>query len=112
MTTRVLTAGATFTVFCAVVFGRGTERPPSGTATVSDSAAVLWLASRATRIRSIDPANTDFSDLRPLAEAIGDSRVLGCGNLAAVWPSLLDGLVFIRTMTPSTERPTPGQRDP
>jgi hypothetical protein len=51
MTARVVTAGATFTVFCAVVFGPGTERSSSSTATASDSAAVEWLASHATRIR-------------------------------------------------------------
>ena len=33
---------------------------------------VAWLRDHAARIRSIDPADDDFDDLRPLAEAIGD----------------------------------------
>lgn len=39
-----------------------------------------WLAANARPIRSVDPADEDFSDLEPLAAAIGEARVVQLGE--------------------------------
>lgn len=41
---------------------------------------VAWLSQHALRVRSIDPADEDFSDLQPLHEVIGDARVVMLGE--------------------------------
>lgn len=41
---------------------------------------VRWLAAHAVAVRSIDPADEDFSDLMPLARAIGRARVVQLGE--------------------------------
>jgi erythromycin esterase len=39
-----------------------------------------WLREHAAVVSSIDPANEDFSDLEPLAAAIGDARIVQLGE--------------------------------
>jgi erythromycin esterase len=39
-------------------------------------ARVAWLKSHTSALRSIDPANEDFSDLEPIRYAIGDRRIV------------------------------------
>ena len=39
-----------------------------------------WLQAHARPVRSIDPADEDFSDLAPLGDAIGDARVVQLGE--------------------------------
>ncbi len=51
---------------------------------------VEWLASQAIPVASVDPANRDFSDLQPLRDVIGDSRVVMLGE-----QSHGDGTVFL-----------------
>ncbi len=41
---------------------------------------VQWLKDHAVQVRSIDPADDDFSDLRPLIDLIGDARIVGLGE--------------------------------
>src|SRR5262245_49936174 len=41
---------------------------------------VDWLKSHAAILRSIDPADTDFSDLEPFRRAIGDARIVMLGE--------------------------------
>jgi erythromycin esterase len=45
-----------------------------------DDSLQKWLASHAVAIRSIDPNDEDFSDLEPLAAAIGSARVVQLGE--------------------------------
>jgi erythromycin esterase len=42
---------------------------------------VRWLADNAVAVRSIAPADEDFSDLMPLVKWIGDSRVVALGEV-------------------------------
>src|SRR5205823_1726823 len=49
-------------------------------ARADDNERVAWLKSHATIIRSIDPADSDFSDLEPIRRAIGDARVVMLGE--------------------------------
>lgn len=51
-----------------------------GSAPPVPSDPVEWLASQAIPVASIDPANRDFSDLQPLRDVIGDSRVVMLGE--------------------------------
>ena len=41
---------------------------------------VAFLREQATTVRSIDPADDDFSDLEPLRGWIGDARIVGLGE--------------------------------
>ena len=41
---------------------------------------VRWLADNAIQVRSIDPADTDFSDLQGLKQLIGDAKIVGLGE--------------------------------
>lgn len=41
---------------------------------------IRWLRSHASPIRSIDPADEDFSDLAPIGRAIGDARIVFLGE--------------------------------
>lgn len=60
----------------------GTARPPFRDVAprAEDAPKVKWLAKYALPIRSIDPADDDFSDLTPLQEIIGDARVVQLGE--------------------------------
>src|SRR5206468_3505432 len=46
----------------------------------SREARVAWLQQHAIPLRSIDPADEDFSDLEPLRAAIGDARIVQLGE--------------------------------
>src|SRR5207248_6952503 len=54
----------------------GTPREPAGP---SDSRSD-WLKKRALSVRSIDPADDDFTDLMPLRDFIGNARVVQLGE--------------------------------
>lgn len=41
---------------------------------------VAWLRDHVVKIRSIDPADEDFADLKPVGEAVGDARVVLLGE--------------------------------
>jgi RNA polymerase sigma-70 factor (ECF subfamily) len=58
------------------------DRPPDPRA--------AWLRENGLALRSIDPSDADFSDLRPLARAIGDARIVLLGE-----PSHGDGAAFL-----------------
>ncbi len=45
-----------------------------------DPGQVRWIAEHSVAVRSIDPADDDFSDLMPLAAAIGRARVVQLGE--------------------------------
>ncbi len=45
-----------------------------------DPERVRWVAEHAAVVRSIDPADEDFSDLMPLVQAIGKARVVQLGE--------------------------------
>jgi erythromycin esterase len=60
----------------------GTVRPPFRDVAprAEDAPKVEWLLKHALPIRSIDPADDDFSDLTPLKRIIGDARVVQLGE--------------------------------
>lgn len=70
--------------FVAIYGCGGGDAPPVPTDPVE------WLASQAIPVASVDPGNRDFSDLQPLREVIGDSRVVLLGE-----QSHGDGTVFL-----------------
>jgi erythromycin esterase len=45
-----------------------------------DDPRSAWLQANASPLRSIDPDDADFSDLEPLAKAIGDARIVMLGE--------------------------------
>ena len=45
-----------------------------------ESTRVAWLKSHTAPLRSIDPADEDFSDLEPIRRAIGDARIVQIGE--------------------------------
>jgi erythromycin esterase len=45
-----------------------------------DKERVAWLKANAAELRSIDPADSDFSDLEPIRRAIGESRIVMLGE--------------------------------
>ena len=45
-----------------------------------EQARLDWIVDHAVELRSIDPADSDFSDLEPIAAAIGDARVVQLGE--------------------------------
>ena len=45
-----------------------------------DFAKVEWLRKNAIPIRTIDPADDDFTDLMPLKQRIGDARIVQLGE--------------------------------
>jgi erythromycin esterase len=73
----------------ALVPARATYGQATPAATVpDDSARVEWLRQHAATIRTVDPADEDFTDLAAFGRAIGDARVVflgepshGTGNL-------------------------------
>jgi erythromycin esterase len=50
------------------------------TAVPGNDARVEWLRQHAIALRSIDPADDDFSDLEPLRKAIGEARIVQLGE--------------------------------
>ncbi|MDJ0521763.1 MAG: erythromycin esterase family protein [Planctomycetota bacterium] len=46
----------------------------------ADEAQVAWLREHALKVRSIDPADEDFSDLAPLKKILGDARIVQLGE--------------------------------
>ncbi|HEX5760145.1 MAG TPA: erythromycin esterase family protein [Thermoanaerobaculia bacterium] len=52
----------------------------NGPAPDAHAGRAAWLAAHAAAVRSIDPADEDFSDLAPLAAAIGGARVVQLGE--------------------------------
>lgn len=70
----------------AVALGQAPHQTPDP----ASQAAALDLSVEAVRINSIDPDNTDFADLAPLKNAIGDARVVVLGE-----QSHGDGAVFL-----------------
>jgi erythromycin esterase len=63
----------------------------AATAPAQDSKELrpAWLGENAVPVRSIDPLDTEFDDLRPLIDLIGDAQVVGLGE-----PSHGDGAAF------------------
>ena len=60
-----------------------TVTPSATTAqTVGDTVQerIAWLRDHVVPLRSVDPADTDFSDLRPIANALQDARVVLLGE--------------------------------
>jgi erythromycin esterase len=53
---------------------------PLAAAQITSSPEVGWAQESAARVRSIDPAFTDFKDLEPLRAAIGDASVVQLGE--------------------------------
>jgi len=47
-----------------------------------DSDRIAWLKTHAAALRSIDPADADFSDLEPIGRAIGEARIVMLGEQA------------------------------
>lgn len=45
-----------------------------------DHAVAEWLRGNTNRLRTLDPADEDFSDLEPLREIVGDTRVVSIGE--------------------------------
>jgi erythromycin esterase len=60
------------------------------TAAADDDPRVRWLARHAIRLRSVSPADRDFSDLEPLRPVLDGVRVVFLGE-----PSHGDGTVFL-----------------
>jgi erythromycin esterase len=63
----------------ALAFG-GAPRLTSPAAAQSPDALQAWLAAHAKAIRTVDPQGQDFSDLEPLAAAVGTARVVQLGE--------------------------------
>ncbi|HEX5720591.1 MAG TPA: hydrolase, partial [Thermoanaerobaculia bacterium] len=45
-----------------------------------DPEQVRWLAGHTVAVRSVDPADEDFSDLMPLVQVLGKARVVQLGE--------------------------------
>ncbi len=58
----------------------GAQPVASATAAAPAPDRGAWLSEHLAEIRSIDPADEDFTDLEPLAEAIGSARVVQLGE--------------------------------
>jgi erythromycin esterase len=72
------------TAACIVAVSAAAQSTPDRAAHVS------WLQSNTAELSSVNPADTDFSDLAPLKEAIGNSRIVMLGE-----ESHGDGTVFL-----------------
>ncbi|MEX2217159.1 MAG: erythromycin esterase family protein [Phycisphaerales bacterium] len=55
-------------------------QPPAADPPPLASDDTAWLAANAVRIRSIDPRERDFADLRPLKTFIGEARIVQLGE--------------------------------
>src|SRR5687767_10978225 len=64
-------------VVCLVALRPAAQEPAAGAP--ADSLQ-NWIARQAVAIRSIDPNDENFSDLEPLAAAIGSARVVQLGE--------------------------------
>jgi erythromycin esterase len=56
------------------------RRSPSPAPAAASDTPVAWLSEHAIRLRSISPADQDFSDLAPLRAIIGPARVVALGE--------------------------------
>ncbi|MHC4991261.1 MAG: erythromycin esterase family protein [Planctomycetota bacterium] len=54
---------------------------PAAQAQEPPDTRVQWIDANAVQVRSIDPADDDFTDLRPLETLIGDARVVSLGEM-------------------------------
>jgi erythromycin esterase len=61
----------------------------TGTAVSDDSSRIAWLREHAAPLRTVDPADEDFSDLAPIGRSIGDARIVFVGE-----PSHTTGTLF------------------
>ncbi len=69
---------------------RSTAGPQTTQNDLSSDHRVAWLKAHAIPVRSIDPADDDFSDLKPLRQAIGDAKIVLLGEQTHE-----DGLTFL-----------------
>ncbi len=85
-------------LLCSIVFFPASVQPRSGS-TASPQAAqkdlsgdhrVAWLKAHAIPVRTVDPADDDFSDLKPLKQVIGGARIVLLGEQTHD-----DGLTFL-----------------
>ncbi len=53
-----------------------------GQAQLTEEQKVAWLGQHAVRLRSIDPADDDFSDLQPLKQVLGEARMVLLGEIS------------------------------
>lgn len=53
---------------------------PGGDPDADEEELVAWLTANTIPVRSVDAADTDFSDLEPLRAAIGDARIVMLGE--------------------------------
>lgn len=93
---RLLTAGAAAVLLALVAAGGcapAAAHPPAPAHTAASASSgdprVAWLAEQTIRVRTLDPADEDFSDLAPLAEVLEGVRMVALGE-----PSHLDGAAF------------------
>jgi len=78
-------AGLCIVALHTAIIAAAAQRPP---AELQDR--VAWLSQHTSPIRSVDPADDNFSDLEPIGRAIGGSRVVLLGE-----QSHGDGTVFL-----------------
>src|SRR4051812_15253729 len=86
--TWAVAAGATARVgqaetqdlFDRLIRGFATPKPTDTIDPATRDARIAWLQANSAPLRSIDPADTDFADLEPLARAIGDARIVMLGE--------------------------------
>lgn len=64
----------------AVVWGALLCLGHASRAYADDAERIAWLKTHAAELRSIDPADTNFSDLEPIRRAIGESRIVMLGE--------------------------------
>jgi len=68
-------------IFAGLALALGSASPPAaGAGPAAEDARVAWLRDEAVAIRSIDPGDEDFSDLRPLGAALAGARVVVLGE--------------------------------
>jgi erythromycin esterase len=76
MTTSIARSAALFLGFTLVSAAALPDEP----AQPDREARIAWLKQHAIPLRSIDPADEDFTDLEPLRAAIGDARIVQLGE--------------------------------
>jgi erythromycin esterase len=77
------------TLLLPVLSAQGQASPERSMAVTGDSARVEWLRQHAATIRTVDPADDDFSDLAAFGRAVGNARVVFLGE-----PSHATGNLF------------------